>query len=439
MTNTLNRFFRCILMTLALLAFKWGWTQNATTTYEWDRYYVFEVNDQYSGTDCMKKDIYSFQHVTDSQMRWEYLGDVGITLDHNTVHSQTLSVRFYSPGDYLFSFVNVSKYSTVRYNYVIHVLEQPIINVLRVNSECWHPGDPLSESDFVFQTLPDGYEPYIVLDQHTVPNSRNGIDMETVTYHIEKDGKVYNSDDYLTKIWVVNENIDIMSLSLQFNSDTKKNCVQGIKELKKAAQTIREIKRWGDLMGSYTDVLARVKQCSPLVRPIDPDLVNVDLDFNLYGECCNDCLSTRLHTQVSADIVFFGVTVDVPVPYLSIPGVGGLMVSGEAKLGAKFPVLLFDIGKESCFSNSFSLPFYLSIDFGVIVAVINRDILSAGGFIQTDAQLSLNCLPKSPYIKPDWENAIKVYAKIEARVIGFNIDVQKWLIYPTLKNVTENN
>ena len=346
------------------------------------------------------------------------------------------TVTFYEPGEYVFKCTQVSKYGHKKEYVVINVQSRvELVSVKVKNDKCFTNGYGLSRNDFEIETLPPGCEEFIRVaypDIIQVPeNNIWPLSLCNVTFTSVDE----NGDDYLCDIscmipvtdptqfisYEKMKTMEVIPSEVEEYVDKIDETFGGIKRLECLTDpsyilpsSLGTVVANGSTIGlsayakntgwAVWGVLAGLKKkVAKLSKIVDP----FPIAFDTGGEM--NKLGYRLECQDGKQIpeVYFdgkfhislGVSVDVPIPYISIPKVGGVHLAGEIMLGATIENHTSYPMNTKYTDLKIPVNFSLSSSIGLAALFLTQDVLSTSlwfkGVISVDSYLNFNSIFKS--------------------------------------------
>lgn len=393
-------------------------------------------------------------------------------------------IIFHVPGEYTFRCLQISKYGYRSEFVVVNVLARiDLVDVrLKNDSKCFTDSYPLSRDDFEFVTYPPNCESYIRIAPPDIITVQHhsfwpfGI-QEVEFMAIDENGDDYKCD-LTCKIPVVNdkqfiafselskEKINEINADMEEHVDYLDESMGGLSRLKCLSDPnyilppifSEVVVQSGDGV-SAAEVLVvadRVKNTGwavwAIVKKVTEKLKKFSnmkgpIPVTFYAESKLDRLGMQLACDdgdIYPEIYFngstsvtLGVSLDLPLPYVALPKIGGIHLRGALSAIAKVENKSQEPINPDNGDLKMPLQFTLEPAIGLSLLALDADVLSAVGIFKAalaiNSYLNFSTMMKDTYCEECWKlsdnswdfDNISLSVAVEASVVLMGFTVKK--------------
>lgn len=393
-------------------------------------------------------------------------------------------VQFFVPGEYIFRCLQISKYGYRSEFVAVNVLSKVELIDVKVKNQakCFTDFYPLSRDDFEFVTYPPDCEKYIRLappDILMVPeDSFWPFQIQEVEFmSIDENGDDYKCD-ITCKIPVVNKNkfISIDEMSKDKIDDIDAEMEQHMDKLEESMGGLSRIKCFTDpnylLPPVFTEVVVKsengtstsevlvvsaqvkntgwaawalVKSIAECMDKLGNMKTLLPITFDVGSKLDQlgikmSCYEGNIYPEIyysGSFSVSLGFSIDAPLPYLSVPKVGGIHARGAFTATAKIENKTQE--PLNPLNGNLKIPIQFAVEpaIGLSALLFDADVLSAAAVLKTpvevESYLNFNSMLKDSYCEECWKlsdnscelNKISLKVSVELSVVLMGFTMKK--------------
>lgn len=227
--------------------------------------------------------------------------------------------------------------------------------------DCYNDGDPVDISDFEVETDPPGYGSLATVTPDRAVNTWGGV-VDPTEFTIKLTYGNYTSSRTVT--------VDVYNEGLEISTGTSLHLNKVLNALETMRKIIEKGKKIADLMSKTKGTLS----CE-----IGFD-ANLGLPSHSYFKaCCNGEEITGYRISGFSFAPSMNLDCYIPIPYLSIPKVGGLHAHLGVGYGLSLEPITYTYKGECSGIPSVVVNMYIQIAGGIEFSLLSRDILSIQG------------------------------------------------------------